>query len=96
MNTYGDVLVSAAIACTSLTACADRLPTAPRPIAVRRLRNDSMRLGAVIVVCRPADLGCIPAYAVACKDIPIGDAVLLGRVANQPLPPDAALWCLRH
>jgi hypothetical protein len=69
----------------TIVACTASEEPRPAPIVARRLGGDSMVPGPMVVVCRPDDEACIPAYAVACHVTPSSDS---GKVA-QPRPPQS-------
>ena len=82
------------VAAGGLGACADRTEPRPSPIVARRLGGDSLEYGAVLRVCRPEDVNCVPVMAVACKLEWMGDSSRAAEAAAAGrLPPAAEAWC---
>lgn len=53
---------------SALGACADRTEPPPSPILARPLGGDSLSPGAMIKVCGPDAVGCVPTYAAASRN----------------------------
>ena len=69
--------------------CADQTEPLRSPIMARRFGGDSVVPGAMIRRCKPDDVGCIPAGAVACPAPANGGTTAHG----PPLSPEEQAWC---
>jgi hypothetical protein len=74
----------------ALSGCTDQ--TAPRPVPTgTHAASDSLRIGPLVIVCKPEETRCVPTYAVACPS----PADRAGAAAIWWLPSSARerAWC---
>lgn len=78
------------------SGCADQTEPLRSPVLTRRFGGDSIEPGAVISVCKPDDVGCVPVGAVACPAPPGLDTMPGATVTTAALSPEEEAWCAAH
>lgn len=85
------LVLGAIVSLAAVAACGDGMGPRRAPNLTRKHGGDSMVPGAMVRICRPDDQGCVPTYAVTCRQY-----TPTGQVVPQQLSPEEQAFCDRQ